>query len=134
MSKSRLPLYLGLGIAGAGGYYLYNSGGDANAAAKRAKADAKSARKQLHRGGEDAKDAGQQASNYIDETVQAARDKARQGTDDLKDQAKEGIDRIDQVRQDTARNLGTSVDQLDRKIEDKASEAKKNVGGWFGGK
>jgi hypothetical protein len=37
MSKSRLPLYLGLGVAGAGGYYLYNSGGDANAAAKRAK-------------------------------------------------------------------------------------------------
>lgn len=37
MSKSRLPVYLGLGLAGAGGYYLYNSGGDANAAAEKAK-------------------------------------------------------------------------------------------------
>lgn len=28
MSKSRTPLYLGLGLAGAGGYYLYRAGGD----------------------------------------------------------------------------------------------------------
>lgn len=32
MSKSRMPLYLGLGVAGAGGYYLYRSGGDASKA------------------------------------------------------------------------------------------------------
>lgn len=28
MSKSRLPMYLGLGAAGAGGWYLYRAGGD----------------------------------------------------------------------------------------------------------
>jgi hypothetical protein len=37
MSKSRLPLYLGLGAAGVGGYYLYKSGGDVNSATRRAK-------------------------------------------------------------------------------------------------
>lgn len=37
MSKSRLPLYLGLTAAGAGGYYLYKSGGDVDAAKARAK-------------------------------------------------------------------------------------------------
>lgn len=37
MSKSRIPLYLGLTVAGAGGYYLYKSGGDVKAATARAK-------------------------------------------------------------------------------------------------
>lgn len=32
MSKSRMPLYLGFAAAGAGGYYLYNAGGDPEAA------------------------------------------------------------------------------------------------------
>ncbi|CRG85252.1 hypothetical protein PISL3812_02361 [Talaromyces islandicus] len=132
MSKSRVPLYAGLAVAGAGGYYLYKSGGDPNAAAKKARVDAESAKRQLQRGGNDTKgsNAAQQASNYIDETLQTARAKAEKGTDDLRQQAKESIDRVDQIRQDTARG----VDQVDRKIEDKAAEAKKSVGGWFGGK
>lgn len=37
MSKSRLPLYLGLGVAGVGGYYLYQSGGDVDRAKLNAK-------------------------------------------------------------------------------------------------
>lgn len=32
MSKSRMPLFLGLTAAGAGGYYLYRSGGDVKGA------------------------------------------------------------------------------------------------------
>lgn len=32
MSKSRTPLYLGLAVAGAGGYYLYRAGGDVKGA------------------------------------------------------------------------------------------------------
>lgn len=35
MSKSRMPLILGLGAAGGIGYYLYNSGGNAQAAEKK---------------------------------------------------------------------------------------------------
>lgn len=36
MSRSRLPLYLGLGVAGVGGYYLYSAGGDPKVAQKKA--------------------------------------------------------------------------------------------------
>ena len=36
MSKSRLPLYLGLGVASVGGYYLYSAGGDPKLAQKKA--------------------------------------------------------------------------------------------------
>jgi hypothetical protein len=35
MSKSRLPLVIGLGAAGGVGYYLYNTGGNAKAAEKK---------------------------------------------------------------------------------------------------
>ena len=34
-NKSRLPLYLGLGVAIAGGYYLYSAGGDPKLAQKK---------------------------------------------------------------------------------------------------
>lgn len=37
MSKSRMPLYLGLTAAGAGGYYLYRAGGDVQGAKKEMK-------------------------------------------------------------------------------------------------
>lgn len=37
MSKSRMPLYLGLAAAGAGGYYLYRAGGDVQGAKKEMK-------------------------------------------------------------------------------------------------
>lgn len=29
--------------------------------------------------------------------------------------------------------MGTTVDKLDRTVEEKASEAKKTITGWFGG-
>jgi len=44
------------------------------------------------------------------------------------------LDRIDEIRHDTAQKMGTSVDKLDRKIEDKAAEAKNTIKGWFGAK
>ena len=34
-SKSRIPLFLGLTVAGAGGYYLYAAGGDPKVAQKK---------------------------------------------------------------------------------------------------
>jgi hypothetical protein len=70
---------------------------------------------------------------YLSSQVQAARERARTNGNNVKDFAKEGIDKIDQIRHDTAKNLGTTVDKLDRKVEEKASEAKKSVSGWFGG-
>jgi hypothetical protein len=29
--------------------------------------------------------------------------------------------------------MGTTIDKLDRKVEEKASEAKKGISSWFGG-
>ncbi|KAL2381517.1 hypothetical protein RJZ90_003871 [Blastomyces dermatitidis] len=40
MSKSRLPMYLGLAAAGAGGYYLYRAGGDPKRATRQLENDA----------------------------------------------------------------------------------------------
>jgi len=135
MSKSRVPLYLGLTAAGAGGYYLYKSGGDPKKAKDRAKADAEKARSKLPRG-EKAEQAGErvgaEAGAHIDEAVQTASTKARSTQDDLGKYAKDGINRIDQVRHETARSMGTTIDKLDRKVEEKASEAKKGLSGWFG--
>lgn len=38
-TKSRVPLYLGLAAAGAGGYYLYGAGGDPKQAKDQAKGE-----------------------------------------------------------------------------------------------
>jgi hypothetical protein len=42
------------------------------------------------------------------------------------------MDKIDQIRHDTAKNMGTSIDKLDRKVEAKAADAKKSISSWFG--
>ncbi|RAO64235.1 uncharacterized protein BHQ10_000247 [Talaromyces amestolkiae] len=136
MSKSRLPLYLGLTAAGAGGYYLYKSGGDVDAATARAKADAEKARAKLpgtseaeHKG----KEIGHKTTAYVDEIVDSAHAKAKEANNRFGEGAKESLEKIEKIRQDTAKQLGTTVDKLDRTVEEKASEAKKSVSGWFGG-
>lgn len=48
--------------------------------------------------------------------------------------ADDSLNKIDEIRHEAARKMGTSVDRLDRKIEDKAAEAKNNIKGWFGSK
>lgn len=37
--KARTPLYVGLGLAGMGGYYLYQAGGDPNTAKNKLKGE-----------------------------------------------------------------------------------------------
>jgi hypothetical protein len=64
--------------------------------------------------------------------LQTARDKARQANGSIGDYAKDSMDKIDQIRHDTAKNMGTSIDKLDRKVEEKAADAKKSISGWFG--
>jgi len=123
-AKSRVPLYLGLAAAGAGGYYLYMAGGDPKQAKDQAKVDAEKAKSRLP-SGEQAEQAG--------EKVQVAREKTKIDDDNIKQYAKEGIEKIDQIRHDTARSMGTTIDKMDRKVEEKASEAKKGISSWFGG-
>ncbi|OXV10626.1 hypothetical protein Egran_01612 [Elaphomyces granulatus] len=134
-TKSRVPLYLGLAAAGAGGYYLYMAGGDPKLAKGQAKVDAEKAKSRLP-SGEQAEQSGEkvgeQAADF-EEVVQVAREKTKIDDDNIKQYAKEGIEKIDQVRHDTARSMGTTIDKLDRKVEEKASEAKKGISSWFGG-
>lgn len=66
--------------------------------------------------------------------LETTREKAKNSNGgNVRDFAREGIEKIDQIRHETARNLGTSVDRLDRKVEEKAAEAKKGIASWFGG-
>jgi len=135
MSKNRTPIYLGLGLAGAGGYYLYKAGGDPKNAKNQLKHDAEKAKQKIPRGPEAEKigeKVGAEANAHIDEAVSNARDKAR-ADERIGQYAQDGINKIDQVRHDTARNLGTTVDKLDRKVEQKAAEAKGSLSSWFGG-
>ena len=48
------------------------------------------------------------------------------------DLAKEGVNKFDKVRQDTARDFNAKVDDIDRTVEQKASEAKSGISSWFG--
>jgi len=135
-SKSRTPLYLGLALAGAGGYYLYKSGGDPQKAKDQVKADAGKARGKLPHGEkveQVGEELGAEAGARIDEAVQAAQTKTRNAGEDFNKYAKEGIGRIDEIRHDTARAMEASIDKIDKKVEQKASEAKKGLSSWFGG-
>ncbi|KAL2014060.1 hypothetical protein VTN00DRAFT_1585 [Thermoascus crustaceus] len=134
--KARTPLYVGLGLAGMGGYYLYQAGGDPNTAKNKLKDDANKARANIPRGGQAEKigeKIGAEANANIDETVENARDKAR-ADGVIGNAADDSLNKIDEIRHEAARKMGTSVDKLDRKIEDKAAEAKNNIKGWFGSK
>lgn len=66
--------------------------------------------------------------------MKSARDRARDGSPtSVEEYTRDSINKIDQVRQDTAKKLGVTVDKLDRKVEDKAAEAKSTISSWFGG-
>lgn len=46
---------------------------------------------------------------------------------------KEGAEKLDQLRQDSAKGVNKSLDELDKKVEEKTSEAKSGISSWFGG-
>lgn len=92
MSKSRLPMYLGLAAAGAGGFYLYRAGGDPQKAKDKMQSefspnvsssrrselmlmmseDVEEARRKLPKGDEAraaGEKVGEEASDYIDQIV-----------------------------------------------------------------
>ncbi|KAJ5130637.1 uncharacterized protein N7515_006676 [Penicillium bovifimosum] len=129
MSKSRMPMYLGLAAAGAGGYYLYNAGGDPSTAKHQMRIDAEKARQKMP-GSDNAESTGTQAGANVDDAIararaegKEARDKLEGLRDDAKTKFNAGVEKV---------NAG--VDQVDRDVEKKAAEAKGAVSGWFGGK
>ncbi|BDD56790.1 hypothetical protein MAP00_002211 [Monascus purpureus] len=127
--SNRTLLYAGLAAAGAGGYYLYRAGGSPQAAKENIKEDARKAREAVPRGSNAAhagEVAGEGVSN-IDEAVNNARSQGK--PDEIIPEATErGRSRIDQARRD----METSVNRFDRKVEDKTGEAKGKLSGLFG--
>ncbi|KAK4871234.1 hypothetical protein LT330_000471 [Penicillium expansum] len=140
MSKSRVPLYLGLAAAGAGGYYLYSAGGNPSAAKHQMKIDAEKAREKLP-GTKNAEkfgtDVGKEAGANIDDAIARARAEGKR----VPELAQEGKEKLDELR-DEAKNkfnanrdkINSRVDEIDRDVEKKAAEAKGAVSGWLSGK
>ncbi|KAI9769261.1 MAG: hypothetical protein M1840_004390 [Geoglossum simile] len=129
-NKSRLPLYLGLGVAAIGGYYLY-SAGDPKLARKEIEHDAARAssavRSEIPGRDKEAMGAGvewgQKAGSKVDSAVDDARVKANTAGS-----------KADQYRKDGERDLQQKIDQVDRKVEEGVSRAKSGVSSWFGSK
>ncbi|CAI7597427.1 unnamed protein product [Penicillium discolor] len=140
MSKNRVPLFLGLAAAGAGGYYLYSAGGDPSAAKHQLRIDAEKAREKLPGTNNAEKfgtDVGKEAGANIDDAIARARAEGKR----IPDLAQEGKEKLDELREEAKNKfnanrdkINSSVDQIDREVEQKAAEAKGAVSGWLGGK
>lgn len=72
-------------------------------------------------------------TNEFTGQVDSAHAKAKDANSRFGESAKESLEKIEQIRHDTAKQMNTTVDKLDRKVEEKAAEAKKSITGWFGG-
>ncbi|KAI0108413.1 hypothetical protein F4814DRAFT_57513 [Daldinia grandis] len=131
MSRSRLPLALGLTAAGGIGYYLYSAGGNTKVAQKKAEADAHRVSAQFKselpgRGDQAKKDAekyGAEAGAKVDKTIHKTESELRKAAADAEAYAK-----------DAKAAALKKVDEFDKKVETEASKAKTGISSWFGGK
>ncbi|KAI5467155.1 hypothetical protein BGZ63DRAFT_18762 [Mariannaea sp. PMI_226] len=131
MSRSRLPLILGVGAATGVGYYLYQAGGDRKAAEAKFESDAHRAavNGKSHLPGarktdfeNDLKSFAQNAGAKVDEAIAEA-DK----------QASITRSTIESYAKDTKAEALKAVDKFDHKVEDGAAKAKGGIMSWFGG-
>ncbi|OAA62960.1 hypothetical protein ISF_04836 [Cordyceps fumosorosea ARSEF 2679] len=133
MSKSRMPLILGLGAAGGIGYYLYSAGGNAKAAENKFESDLHKARANIKSAipgtgsSPDAagklQSAGSEAGAKLDKAWQQADRQVGQTRDNAESYAKEA--KAEALK---------AVDKFDKTVEDGAAKAKSGLSGWFGGK
>ncbi|KAK8069553.1 hypothetical protein PG994_006169 [Apiospora phragmitis] len=135
MSRSRMPLILGLGAAGGVGYYLYSAGGNPRnpiadppplsheADAHKLSSEAKT--RMPGRGSEAQKDAekyGAQAGAKMDQFAGKTQAEIAKVKADAEAYGKD-------LKHDTLKK----VDEFDRKVETKTAEAKSGISSWFGG-
>ncbi|TQV94894.1 hypothetical protein V2A60_010013 [Cordyceps javanica] len=133
MSKSRMPLILGLGAAGGVGYYLYSAGGNAKAAENKFESDLHKARANITSaipGTGSSPDASKKLENAGSEAG-AKLDKAWQQADRQVSQAR---DNAEAYVKDARAEALKAVDKFDKTVEDGASKAKSGISSWFGGK
>ncbi|KAF7121590.1 hypothetical protein CNMCM5793_009060 [Aspergillus hiratsukae] len=142
MSKNRTPMYLGLAAAGGLGYYMYRAGGNPQAAKHEMEKDAHKARAKMPRGGEAARvgeEVGKEV-NPVDEAINNARSKGKPD-ERIPETAQNGKQKLDSLRYQAADKVRAGVDEVDKKVdqfdrtvEKKASEAKGTLSSWWGGK
>ncbi|KAF2154986.1 hypothetical protein K461DRAFT_291885 [Myriangium duriaei CBS 260.36] len=140
---------LGLTVVGAGGYYLYQAGGDPKVAERKAEHDAarvSTSIKDRLPGREkevktEAKVLGEQAGAKIDSAYDAARSRAAEAESRVSGYASDASKRLEHARQETGKTLNNAVDKFDRsveqgaaKIQEEATKAKGGISSWFGGK
>ncbi|KAK2616029.1 hypothetical protein N8I77_002748 [Diaporthe amygdali] len=131
MSRSRAPLLLGLTAAGGIGYYLYGAGGNPKVAEKQFEADVHKASAKVKgelpgRGEQYEKEAqatGRQVGAKFDEALAKTQAELQKGKAEAAAYAKDAKSATIQ-----------EIDKFDKKVEEKASQAKSGVSSWFGGK
>ncbi|KAK5992356.1 hypothetical protein PT974_05760 [Cladobotryum mycophilum] len=127
MSRSRIPLVLGLGAAGGVGYYLFQAGGDTKAAEKKFESDLNKAAGRAQTGSSpdaerELKGYGKEAGAKIDKTWAEADKQAGKLKKDAEAYAK-----------DAKAEALKAVDKFDQKVEEGAAKAKGGISSWFGG-
>ncbi|KAK3941243.1 hypothetical protein QBC46DRAFT_340742 [Diplogelasinospora grovesii] len=132
MSKSRMPLVLGLGAAGGIGYYLYSAGGSPKVAEKQFESDAHKMAAKIkgevpHRSGVDAEKQGKQAGQEVGKKVD---DAVATVNKDLSKAKSEAEAYAKGAKAETIKK----IDEMDRKVEEQAAKAKSWTSSWFGGK
>ncbi|KAL2073628.1 hypothetical protein VTL71DRAFT_10954 [Oculimacula yallundae] len=125
--KSRVPLYLGLAAAGGVGYYLYNAGGNPKVAEKQAEAD-------FHRASAKIKSEVPGRAKEFQKDGEKWASEAGAKLDNAVEKSKAELAKADQYRKEAGQDAMKKIDAADRKIENKAAEAKSGISSWFGGK
>ncbi|KAL9107032.1 MAG: hypothetical protein Q9187_008481 [Circinaria calcarea] len=143
-ARSRLPLYLGLGAAGAGGYYLYTAGGSPRVASKEFQHDVAKvlpgSQKETQKQGEEwAAKAGVKLDSVVEEAkhnineadavISAKVSEAEAKAIQLKN---ESIAKLKEAKADTQKELHDTVATFDKTVERKTVEAKKGIASWLG--
>ncbi|QUC23214.1 uncharacterized protein UV8b_07455 [Ustilaginoidea virens] len=130
MSKSRMPLILGLGAAGGVGYYLYSAGGSPKAAENKFESD-------VHKASAKVKDALPGSSSIYEKEGKAYGAEAGAKIDKALSEADRKAEKVKSQTEayvkDAKAEAIKAVDKFDKTVEDGAAKAKSGISGWFGG-
>ncbi|KAK6432310.1 hypothetical protein LTR95_011523 [Oleoguttula sp. CCFEE 5521] len=145
MSNRAIPA-VGVAVAAAAGYYLYQSGGDPKAAEKRLEADAAKLRSKAsttntsevqNKGSELQKNASVLASDARAEVERLANQAKSKGSEvDAKLEAyrADAAKKLEGAYAETSSKVNEAADKFDRNVQQGAKEAKGTLSSWFGGK
>ncbi|KUJ11988.1 uncharacterized protein LY89DRAFT_673783 [Mollisia scopiformis] len=129
--KSNTALYLGVAAAGGVGYYLYTAGGSPKVAEKQFEADVSKAsakvQEQIPGRTNQAQKEGEKWASVAGAKVDSAVEKGRA-------ELAKAEGKLDQYRKEASADTMKKIDQADKKIEEKAAQAKSGISSWFGGK